>query len=304
MNTSSFETPSLTLKLKNPAAEKEWSRNFAEALRKNDVLCSYVTLGMSISTISKFLYQRPLVYISIVGEVFISSVFAFSQIAGPSFYAANRATIIGTLRVIRLIIHAILLMIPPSEEIAFPLITSPTFSWSMQPFWKFFYKTALIIIQSLAFRAPFSQHIWLISISLATAIGFTDRRCHIECDTNPSFYSAMYSSTIGLLSPLQKYMIAPVSVNLMESSSCRQMCDITQVFSLIFVGFCVTLMILTAFEEPSRQKTLQKYGGSSIFYPPKALLLYSLFLLPILAVITFEFISTLILLLDLWLNFF
>ena len=298
MSSSSFETPSLTLKLKNPAAEKEWSRDFAEALRKNDVLCSYVILGMSLSVVYRNFHQRPNVYIFILGEVFINTAFAFSQIAGPSFYAANRATTIGIFRVVRVATHVILILLPPNEEIAFPLITSPTFSWSMQPFWKFFYKTALIIIQSLAFRAPFSQHIWLISISLATAIGFTDRRCHIECDTNPSFYSAMYSSTIGLLSPLQKYMIAPVSVNLMESSSCRQMCDITHMFSLLFLaGLCPT-MILTAFEEPSRQKTLQRYGGSFVFYPPKALLLYSLLLLPVLAVITFEFISTIILLLD------
>lgn len=91
---------------------------------------------------------------------------------------------------------------------------------------------------------------------------------------------------------LQRLVPGPVKVNLPDSLGCNEMCFVTNMFILSFVGFLVPTLILAAVEEPSRAFVLMRFGGTPFFHSTKTLLLFTLSVLPLVAALDFELIST------------
>jgi hypothetical protein len=70
------------------------------------------------------------------------------------------------------------------------------------------------------------------------------------------------------------------------------MCFVTNTFILSFLGFLVPTLILAAVEEPSRAFVLMHFGGTPFYHSAKALLLFTVSILPLVAALNFELIAT------------
>jgi hypothetical protein len=73
---------------------------------------------------------------------------------------------------------------------------------------------------------------------------------------------------------------------------------VTNSFILSFIGFLVPSLVLAAVEEPSRAFVLMRYGGTPFYHSTKMLLFYTFALLPVVAALNFEFIATIVALLQ------
>lgn len=286
--------PSLLLQLKNPAAEDEWNKEFKLQLKKHDLLATYMIGCTAVSVAIRSAHLKPRIYHYIVIEA-IQNILLYSVqvVDGGSFFTKHRTAIIGTVRTLRLILNSYLLFLAGQEELAFPLLTTKHFSWNQYPVVsRLLIKSALPVLQSFGFRAPLYHHFWLTLSTLVTMSFFAIPRCNFECTGNPSLYPELYYSCLRYLSMLQRLVPGPVKVNLPDSLGCNEMCFVTNMFILSFVGFLVPTLILAAVEEPSRAFVLMRFGGTPFFHSTKTLLLFTLSVLPLVAALDFELIST------------
>ena len=176
-----------------------------------------------------------------------------------------------------------------------PLSTSDDFHWTGDVLWKLVLKPFFPILQSFGFLLPFCHQLWLQFLLTVGLVMFSDQRCVIECSRNPSFYSALYSSTFNkVLAPLQKLKVLDIALVEPLELNCRQQCNVVNIFLAIVLGYFAPTLILVAYEETTRLEALMQFGGSPIFHGSKVLLLYSLILLPLIASIIVDAIYTFI----------
>ena len=179
-----------------------------------------------------------------------------------------------------------------------PLSTSDDFHWTGDVLWKLVLKPFFPILQSFGFLLPFCHQLWLQFLLTVGLVMFSDQRCVIECSRNPSFYSALYSSTFNkVLAPLQKLKLPELALVEPFEFNCRQQCNVVNIFLAMFLGYLAPTLILAAIEETTRLEGLMHFGGSPIFHGSKVTLFYSLLLLPLMAIITLEIIYIFIFLL-------
>jgi hypothetical protein len=293
----SYEVPSLLLRLKNPEAENEWDRSFKLQLKKHDLLSTYMMASMAATVAIRSAHLKPRIYHYVAIEAVQNCLFYAVQVYdGGKIFAKNRTAIIAIVRTMRLITVSYLMFSSGQDQLAFPLFTATRFSWSLKVIFNgLLVRSFLPVLQSFGFRAPLVHHIWLTLMTLVTLFYFQIPRCSTEC-TSGTFYSDLYISCLQFLSRLQRLIPGPVRVNVLETLSCKQMCFVTNAFTLTFVGFLVPSLILAAVEEPSRAFVLMRYGGTPFYHSAKTLLLFTFAILPFVAALNFELIATLTLL--------
>jgi hypothetical protein len=297
-----YEVPSLTLRLKNPEAEDEWSENFKLQVKKHDLFTTYMFTLMVVSITIRSIHVKPRVYYyAAIEAVHLFLLYTIQIVGGGRIFSKYRTAIIAAVRTVRLVSLMYLMLTPGQEELAFPLFTATQFSWSSSVVLRLFIKTALPIMQSFGFRAPLYHHLWLTLSTITIMVYFQYPRCQVECNPGSgpnAFYSGLYSSCLKHLSTLQRLVPGPVRVNVLESLSCIDMCFVTNSFILSFIGFLVPSLVLAAVEEPSRAFVLMRYGGTPFYHSTKMLLFYTFALLPVVAALNFEFIATIVALLQ------
>jgi hypothetical protein len=91
-----YQVPSLLLRLKDPAAEEEWNREFKLQLKKHDLLATYMIGSTVLSVALRSTHLKPRIYHYIVFEV-IQNVLLYGVqvIDGGSVFIKHRTAIIG-----------------------------------------------------------------------------------------------------------------------------------------------------------------------------------------------------------------
>lgn len=291
-----YEVPTLLLQFKNPVAESEFYNYFVDSLQAHDRFATLIFMAIAFSLNYRVINSKPTTYYHLATEILLNCFLLYVQRRSKrSFYAANRSAIIVGVRIFRMVMVCYFLLIPQAQEKALPFYEAHDFRWSGSLIWRLLIKSFVPILQSFGFLLPLSQHIWLQLLLSIGPIVLTDERCVMECARNPSFYSALYSSTLKLMAPLQGFkLVDAVIMEPLQLDCCRQQCNIVNIFMLFYMGYVVPTVILAAIQEPIRLQMLMEFGGSPIFHNGKVTLLYSLALLPILAILTLDLIYTFI----------
>ena len=288
--------PTFLLRFKNPVAERAFYKYFVGSLQAHDRFATYLFIAIALSLNKRVGIMR---LCHAIVEIALNSLFLYLQSnSRRNFYAAHRTAIIAGVRVARFAIVIFFALRPTAQEFFIPLSTSEDFHWTGDVFWKLVIKPFFPILQSFGFLLPFCHQIWLQFLLTVGLVMFSDQRCVIECSRNPSFYSALYSSTFNkVLAPLQKLKVLDIALVEPLDLGCRQQCNVVNIFLAIFLGYLAPILILGAIEETTRLEGLMQFGGSPIFHGSKVFLLYALLLLPLMAIITLEIIYIFIFLL-------
>ena len=277
-----YEVPTITLRLKNPQAAKEWDENFKIQLQKHDLISTYM-MGCMMATVAiRSAHLKPRIYYYVPVEVVLNFLlYRVQVIDGGRIFAKHRTAIIGLLRTMRTLSIVYLMLVPSQEGLAFPIFSAAQFAWTWPVVFRLLYKSFLPMLQSFGFRATMYHNSWLTLTPVLLLCYFVPPRCSVECTANPSFYTEMYFACMKSLSLLQRLVPGPAKVNV-----------VTNTFILSLLGFIVPTLILAAIEEPSRNFVLMRFGGTPFYHSAKTNLLYTLGLLPIVGALNFELIST------------
>lgn len=296
------EVPTLLLSLQHPIARRIWHNDFTRSLRQHDFFSILLTGIIQLSIIKRNIHLSGM-YLYTLLELGLSLwMFILQMNANLRTFAKHRTLILYTVRLFRLCLVIFFMVVPPREHLAYPLFTQTDFQWSGPAVWRLLIKTSMPVIQVCAWRVPLKHHFVLTGATVLSLLFFTDGRCAFECSGNPQFYGALYSRMISFLSPLQQVCVPITSspapgFELLQAGSCRQMCDATNAFLIIFCGFVVTSLVLAAVEETSKLGVLAHFGGTPFYLSTPKLLGYSLALLPFYAALTFEFVYAVVTLL-------
>lgn len=180
--------------------------------------------------------------------------------------------------------------------------TSTHFFWSPKIVFYVIYKPLILLVQTFGFILPIRYQVWVIAVNLAVGFYSSMVRCPTECSVNILYYHDLYSKIVNISNKsLFKFTITSkidyYSMQLANTASCQTLCMISTSFIYITVGIAC-LLFLAAIEEPTRvtHALLNKRNTklSPFQHDFKRHIMYSLFLLPLLASIVFDGVSAML----------
>lgn len=283
-----YQVPNFLLVFSVPGVEKAWRSRLAKNVYRQDILSAAFQALLLVVLSTRFLDFSHPAALSFLGY---RSIFLFFilWVQRRTWYRAYRTPIVIINAALQSIgISSVLL--PLYQDKMFPLASTLNFKWSLLPVQPLIVKSFVPIYHSLGFRLPLIYQVPLLLFTCIAISVHIDPRCCLECSTNPSYYTAMYTLTTDFFAKIKRLSIFGMSdgsVDLMDLS-CRQNCDITQGFFVFYIGFFVPVLMVWCIEELDRLRFLAFRGGSLIQPKPNLYFAYSAMLLPFFALLAFQ----------------